>query len=144
VELDVTGTSERVLTAGVVQCIKGATRNSANAREVALSSYPIIMDAFLSPGDTLLVRVSARIGTNQHGDFCGNRHRQRAHSDVDELLLRPDQTSLPTQLTIALPGSKESPSVASPRVAQLARGMGVPVTWPTMQFLVTSKLVGPT
>ncbi len=87
--------SSTPIASGEVHCIRGVTRNAAKALEVSVPFGPLA-DADLDPEDALSLKVSARIGTDGNGGFCGG------HSNAVGLRLYFDAVSRPAQLELTL------------------------------------------
>ena len=78
------------IASGTSNCITGVTRNPAQATEV---SVPFAGTADIGPADAVSLRVSARIGTNPSGAFCGG------HSNATGLRLYFDAATRPAAIT---------------------------------------------
>ena len=80
------------IASGVGHCITGVTRNPAKASDVTVPFAGGPAD--IGPADALSLRVSARIGTNPSGAFCGG------HSNAVGLRLYFDAASRPAGITL--------------------------------------------
>jgi hypothetical protein len=77
-------------TFGSVRCVSGVTRNAARALEVRVPFYPVpIWNSHFGPSDVLSLRISASIGTDDNGNFCGG------HANATGLRLYFDAASRP-------------------------------------------------
>jgi hypothetical protein len=79
---------------GETTCVQGVTRNPANALEVSVP-FGAISNGAIGPTDTLEVRVSARIGTDGGGAFCGG------HANAAGVRLYFDAQSRPSGFDLA-------------------------------------------
>jgi hypothetical protein len=79
------------IASGEVYCITGVTRNPANPH---VFNFGAIEDADFGPADVFSLRVSARIGTDGNGVFCGG------HANAVGLRLYFDAASRPAQFEV--------------------------------------------
>ena len=82
------------IASGEIYCITGVTRNPAKAFEVTVP-FGAIEDAEFAPHDVLSLRMSARIGTDGNGTFCGG------HASAGGLRLYFDADSRPAHFEVA-------------------------------------------
>src|SRR4030095_12256617 len=83
------------IASGETYCIQSLTTNPANAREVFVP-FGAAGNATISPTDTLSVRISARIGTDGNGAFCGG------HANAVGVRLYFDAKSRPSGFDVAV------------------------------------------
>jgi hypothetical protein len=79
---------------GETTCVRGVTRNPASALEASIP-FGAISDGAIGPADTLAVGVSARIGTDGNGAFCGG------HANATGVRLYFDAQSRPSGFDVA-------------------------------------------
>jgi len=88
--------NDSLVTDGIVLCVTGITRNAANAKDVAIAFGQ--STASVASSDTLVFRLSTRIGTNPDGTKCAG------HNNAVGLRLYYDAVSRPSRFRAGVGG----------------------------------------
>ena len=103
-----------VIASGLSRCVQGVTRNANLAKEVTVAFATIVPATFNGSSDSLVLKVSTRIGTNPDDSKCGG------HNNAVGLRAYFDAVSRPSGFSATF-----QPNLGDPFIDAVTPGIGV-------------------